>query len=233
MNSIILSYTFLVYFLSKVPLHPLIASTVCRILGINLSSAKKKTWCEYRNFLEIFTREPESICISDAPLVAPCQGQVWSVNEIGKFPSKADLKAILVEGEFEVKSSVGIYLSPRDFHRVYAPVDGFVEKIQTKAGLIMPIKLPLFGPLLPAVYFNKMVKFFVSTNLGRICLIMVGACGVGEIKVSLPSKTGCPVSKGTELGVFELGSFVWVLLEGKLNFKLMTDQNLHIGDPLV
>jgi phosphatidylserine decarboxylase len=125
---------------------------------------------------------------------------------------------------------VVVYLSPRDYHRVHSPADGRIHKVRHLPGTLFPVNE--FGvkhvPLLFAK--NERVAMFLETEqYGSIAVVMVGAMVVGRITLSFdgpprPSLNGPVVErwydeetlpairKGDELGAFQLGSTVVLLL---------------------
>ena len=121
-----------------------------------------------------------------------------------------------------------LYLSPRDYHRVHAPVEGAVVASRYVRGEFWPVN--------PATVRNRdalfclnerLVTVIDSSTFGRTAVVKVGATCVGRIRATyddrvthigqaaglrnyLPPR---PVEKGAELGRFEMGSTVILLFE--------------------
>jgi len=121
-----------------------------------------------------------------------------------------------------------LYLSPRDYHRVHAPVAGTIVASRYLPGEFWPVN--------PTTVRNRDALFCVNERLvtvldtpvfGRVAVVKVGATCVGRIRAAyddrlthagqaagvrtyLPPR---PVEKGAELGRFEMGSTVILLFE--------------------
>ena len=121
-----------------------------------------------------------------------------------------------------------LYLAPRDYHRVHAPVEGTVVASRYLPGEFWPVN--------PATVRNRDALFCLNERLvtvmdspvfGRVAVVKVGATCVGRIRAAyddrlthagqsaglrtyLPPR---PVEKGAELGRFEMGSTVILLFE--------------------
>ncbi|HMA93962.1 MAG TPA: phosphatidylserine decarboxylase, partial [Polyangiaceae bacterium] len=105
----------------------------------------------YRSFDAFFTRplRTGARAIADAPLVSPADGRLSALGPID------DGARLFVKGQpYEVGELLGnstdarrfvggsfcvIYLSPRDYHRVHSPVDGFVEHVRAIEGELFPV----------------------------------------------------------------------------------------------
>src|SRR5690606_25730671 len=122
-----------------------------------------------------------------------------------------------------------VYLAPRDYHRVHAPVDGPVERIRYVPGTLFPVN-SIGTEHVPRVFARneRVVIVQRSPRFGEVTTIMVGAIGVGRIglafddlKTNLGHRPGVReygpdaprMRKGDELGVFHLGSTAVVLVE--------------------
>jgi phosphatidylserine decarboxylase len=141
--------------------------------------------------------------------------------------------------EFEGGSFVVVYLAPRDYHRVHAPVDGAVTALRHVPGTLFPVNA--FGvahvPNLLARN-ERVVVHQRSAVHGRVTTVMVGAVGVGRISVSFDDSVitndgrqpGLRVygdappqlERGAELGVFHLGSTVVLFTTPDQPLELLT-----------
>ncbi len=141
-----------------------------------------------------------------------------------------------------------IYLSPRDYHRLHMPLTGTLIK-QTH----VPGRLFSVGPhtvrALPDLFArNERVIAQFDTEHGLMALVLVGAMNVAAIEtvwdglVTPPQRTlithkdydasstpAAPtLAKGDEMGRFNMGSTIIVLLENRVDWL----GNLQAGDPV-
>src|SRR3954470_16726837 len=121
------------------PLRTLMLTRFARVYGIDVSEAEKPL-SEYAGFDEFFTRKlrPGARPIDDAPgrIVSPADGTIVEAGlaTAGKFlqakGSHFDLASLLDDPEAAARLEGGgyviTYLSPKDYHRVHAPVAGHV-----------------------------------------------------------------------------------------------------------
>jgi phosphatidylserine decarboxylase len=129
-----------------------------------------------------------------------------------------------------------VYLSPRDYHRVHAPVDGRVTRVRSLAGDYFPVNSIGERHVDSLFSINRRVAIVIDTPAkGRVTVVMVGAMIVGRITVNaiggprwgLRPQTpvrdvplgdhvvdpALPVARGDEIGVFHLGSTAVVFVE--------------------
>ncbi len=233
--------------------------TFARYYRINLDEAEKPLG-EYPNIAALFTRrlKPGLRPIGEG-VVHPCDGKLTGVQEI-KSDSLLQAKGLqyslaeLIGRSDSVNASkkylgglaLTYYLCPTDYHRVHAPVDAIVAKVTHVPGTLWPVNEASvrWVPQLFAV--NERLVFHLSTPLGVVLLVMVGATNVGKMTVSFDSSiaTNCGhilarndcgkirdfiypraeigrtvhVAKGEELGVFHMGSTVIVLYPPAFSF---------------
>jgi phosphatidylserine decarboxylase len=237
----------------------------CRIYGVDLSECVVPPG-GFSSFDEFFTRrlKPGARVIDMDPntIVSPADGRVddWGVIEPGAvFHVKgraydvAELLgdqtagAELVGGMFAV-----VYLSPRDYHRVHAPVTGRVTAIRHVPGTLFPVNAigVMHVPKLLARN-ERVVVHQRSAEHGHVVSVLVGAVGVGRISLSFDDSVitndgragGLRVygedpptlERGEELGIFHLGSTV-VLLVAKgapRAFIPAPGDHVRMGGPLL
>jgi phosphatidylserine decarboxylase len=233
--------------LCEQPMPSLVSSAVSRVYSqafdVDMSEAAVPHG-GYRNFDAFFTRPLRSgaRCIADSPMVSPSDGYLSAVGPID------DASRLFVKGQpYEVGELVGsqtdarrfvggsfgvIYLSPRDYHRVHSPVDGYVEQVRAIEGELYPVNA-IGERHIPKLYLrNRRVTVDISTEeLGRVTLVLVGALIVGKISVNVIGSGDVPegshplsplvsVHRGDELGAFHLGSTVVLLSEQRTAFAL-------------
>jgi len=171
-------------------------------------------------------------------IVSPADGRVDSLGDIDEqstFRVKGNDYRVedLVGDPAEARRYTGgmgcvIYLSPRDYHRVHAPVDGVLSVVRSMPGDYYPVN-DVGLKHVPGLFVkNRRVAIAIDTpeeiGLGRVTVVMVAAMIVGRITVTglasrdVPYGThavtpATPVARGDEIGVFRLGSTAVVLLE--------------------
>lgn len=137
---------------------------------------------------------------SNLPDGVHIKGQGWSAAELLGRPAPE-----LAHGHVAV-----IYLSPRDYHRVHAPVSGRVAAVTPLPGARYPVNRLGLSEV-PSLFTRNLrtVFSFDTTALGRVELVMVGATNVGRITSSVVP--GEELVAGAEIGRFNLGSTVVLL----------------------
>ena len=193
----------------------------------------------YASFDEFFTRElrpgQREICSNERDLASPADGKIEAIGPVdlgGTLLVKkqrytvSDLIGDAADaeryggGEFAV-----VYLSPRDYPRVHAPVAGQVTLVRSMPGDLFPVN-SLGERHVPLLFSkNRRVAICIDTKeLGRVTVVMVGAIIVGRITVTaVPGadvplgnhvlSPALPVAKGEEIGTFHLGSTAIVFVE--------------------
>lgn len=199
----------------------------------------------FRTFNEFFSRPlvpgARPVDIDAGTLVCPADGKVEDLGpidaqsvfrvkgrdyEVGELLGGAD-PAPFVGGRFAV-----VYLSPRDYHRVHAPVDGVVERIRHVGGTLFPVNR-IGVENVPRLFAkNERVAIHQrSERFGEVVTVMVGAIVVGGIELPFEPRLstnkgsvlgevvygarGPRIGRGEELGRFVLGSTAIVLTTPK------------------
>jgi phosphatidylserine decarboxylase len=222
------------------PLSPVVSRAVqaayCRAYRVDLSEALSNGEA-YPSFDAFFTRRlrDDARRIGSDAVVSPADGSLVATGPIdagarlsvkgrpydaGELLGEASEAGRYSGGQFAV-----VYLAPRDYHRVHAPVDGSVRRVRSVPGDLFPVNR-LGEEHVPRLFVvNQRVSIFFDTQeLGSVAVVMVGAVIVGRISVAgIPGRDVPPgdhvieppleLRRGDEIGVFHLGSTVVVLLE--------------------
>lgn len=134
-------------------------------------------------------------------------------------------------GRFEGGHYLTLYLSPRDYHRIHVPLQGNVTAVSRVEGELWPVNE---GSTLhvPRLYVRNRRATWTATGKGpdeglEVALVLVGATHVGGVVIedrwragrSLPEDggfqvDGLPCLPGEELGTFQFGSTVVLLVAG-------------------
>jgi phosphatidylserine decarboxylase len=199
----------------------------------------EKPLAEYGGFDEFFTRRLRAgarpIDANPASVVSPADGTVvdCGVASAGKLIQAKgvffELSELLADGAAAARLEGGAYLitylSPRDYHRVHAPLGGRVIGWNHVPGDLFSVngKSVLREPGL----FTRNERFvtFIEGDAGFAAVVMVAAVGVGHVTAAYDTDvathdarfvqaavrrrvygTPRPIARGDELGVFHLGS---------------------------
>ncbi len=199
--------------------------------------AEREGWPSFDAF---FTRRLRGDAreVDSAPraVVSPADGRIESLGTIdsgGRFVVKGRPYSVeeLVGDAHEARRFVGgagcvVYLSPRDYHRVHAPVGGTVRRIRSMPGDYYPVNAIGMRHVANLFCRNRRVAIEIDTSagLGRVTVVMVVAMIVGRITTIGIEARDTPVgdhvfdpplrvASGQEIGVFHLGSTAVLLAE--------------------
>jgi phosphatidylserine decarboxylase len=120
-----------------------------------------------------------------------------------------------------------LYLSPSMYHRVHCPVDGVIRSWRYLPGRLFPVNTMAVRQVDRLFAVNERVCVRLDTKeFGPVAVVLVGATNVGRISLSfaeLVTNEGrpagevtppapIPIARGEELGAFNLGSTVVLLV---------------------
>jgi phosphatidylserine decarboxylase len=195
----------------------------------------------YPSFDAFFTRRlrngAREITAPAGELVSPADGRLDDIGRIeqhgllaikGRHYRAADLLGDERDGEAHAARYLGgqfaiIYLSPRDYHRVHAPIDGALTEVRSYPGELYPVNGISEAHIPNYLGRNRRVAMRMQTrSLGEITVVMVAAMIVGRITVTGIDARDVPfgvhgrhidLARGDELGIFHLGSTAVIFLE--------------------
>ena len=111
-----------------------------------------------------------------------------------------------------------IYLSPRDYHRVHAPLDGRLTQARWIGGARYSVAPAVLSRRAKVLSVNERAVLRIECAFGPLYLVMVGALNVGRIRVvGVEPQANAELvltrdlARGEELARFELGSTVVLL----------------------
>ena len=134
-------------------------------------------------------------------------------------------------GRFEGGHYLTLYLSPRDYHRIHVPIDGLVTAVGRVEGELWPVNDASTAHTLRLYERNRRATW-VASGTGpaeglEVAAVLVGATHVGGVVIddrwregrALPrdgalSVPRLPCRPGEDLGTFEFGSTVVLLVGG-------------------
>lgn len=237
--------------------------TFVRIYDVDLSEAVVPSG-GFDSFDAFFTRalRPDVRAIDEDPdvVVSPADGRIEDFGviegqsrflikgheyEVGELLGAPDEAARFRGGSFFI-----VYLSPRDYHRVHAPVDGPIQRARHVGGTLYPVN-SIGLQYVPKLFArNERVVTVQAAPFGAVATVMVGAIGVGRISMSYDARitTNCgraagtldyqgrgpTLSRGGELGRFHLGSTAIVLLgpEHRFRFAVKPGAQVRMGQAI-
>lgn len=215
-------------------------------------------------FNDFFVRalQPGTRPVPTSPLVlsSPCDGKI---AQIGRIESGTILQAkghnfavqtLIGDQElgqkFEDGSFVILYLSPRDYHRVHAPVACRILQTRYLRGRLLSVRPQVMASVPELFSRNERLVITCETTFGVLGIVMVGALLVSGIRATwrqsgygLGGETIEPETfetppefmTGEEMARFEFGSTVILLLPPNtvtLNDQLGPETALLYGEPL-
>ena len=212
-----------------------------RAVGADLAEAELEL-AAYSSLGEFFARRLRAgvrpIDPDEHALIAPCDGVVAAsgVAEGGVLVQAKGhtytIDELVVDAEraeaLRGGTYVTIYLSPRDYHRVHAPLAAQVLGYDYVPGALWPVN-PRVAARRDRLFARneRVVIWLDSPGVGLVAVVMVGASGVGNIRLAHGGDSaqwrgqtelrrvelsGVTVARGDELGAFLLGSTVIIAL---------------------
>lgn len=133
--------------------------------------------------------------------------------------------------EFGGARYVTLYLAPKDYHRIHVPLTGACVAVGRVEGELWPVNAASTAAT-PRLYVRNRRAYWIARGAGEndglvVAVVMVAATHVGGVVVdprwlagrTLPRRgrlevTSLPCAPGNDLGAFELGSTVVLLVGG-------------------
>lgn len=198
---------------------------------------------------------------SSNAIVCPVDGKVSQAQNIKNgriFQAKGqDYSLLELVGGIEAlaqpftnSSFATIYLSPKDYHRIHMPIDGTLSDMVYVPGRLFSVA-PHTVNTVPRLFArNERLVCKFETEHGPMIMILVGAVNVSAIdtvwagSITPPSKnkiihttyenTNISLKKGIEMGRFNLGSTVILLMNDKVKLldSIKHDASVVLGQKL-
>jgi phosphatidylserine decarboxylase len=207
--------------------------------GVDLTEAANEDLDSYATFNEFFTRELRSgarpIATERGTLIAPADGVLTEHGAIDRghvYQAKGrayTLTELLGEMGPEVAALSGgryftIYLAPHNYHRVHAPLAARLIRTRYIPGARFSVSRATAAAIPRLFCRNERVISWFETDYGTMAVVFVGALNVSSISTFAqgeiasgkprhwPESPPRPVAAGGEIGRFNMGSTVIVLL---------------------
>ncbi|MEO8459871.1 MAG: archaetidylserine decarboxylase [Dokdonella sp.] len=241
----------------------LIAQIVQRY-AVNLAEAEQPDARAYSNFNAFFTRAlragARSFVGDPGSMLCPADGRISQLGGIldGRiFQAKEHLfnaAELLADDNaantYRDGSFVTVYLSPRDYHRVHMPLAGTLRETVHVPGRIFSVA-PFAVAGIPRLFArNERLVCHFDGERGPFVVVLVGAMLVSSVStvwggLQIPPYASSIVQRdfrnqsivlerGAELGRFNMGSTVIVLLPSAVQFDpaLGPEQAVQVGQTL-
>jgi phosphatidylserine decarboxylase len=233
-----------------------------RAYGVDLEEAELPP-SAYTSFNAFFTRRlregARPIEPASGVLVSPSDSRL---SAIGPIPADGRLEQVkgdtygvdALVGSREEAARFGggaaatLYLSPAMYHRVHSPVDGEIVGWRYVPGRLFPVNARGVRSVPGLFTRNERVVVLVETPAhGLVAVVLVGAANVGRIGLAFADlvtnrgraagtfqpKAPIPIRRGDELGVFNLGSTVVLLVADPMLAPVARPGDLvRVGRPL-
>jgi len=232
---------------------------------VNMAEAAEPDIGRYATFNDFFTRAlvPGARPIANAALVCPVDGsisQFGAIEDDQIFQAKGHRYSTtaLVGGDAELAarfahgSFATVYLSPRDYHRIHMPCDGWLLSMVYVPGALFSVN-PTTARGVPGLFArNERVVCEFSTDFGPFVLVLVGATIVGSMATVWHGMVNPPrgkavrtwryddqdirLAKGQEMGRFLLGSTVVLLFPQAAGLRFdpswVPSGAVRLGEPM-
>ncbi len=242
------------------PMRTLMLKSFAKKYEIDLQEAECPVE-DYASLHEFFTRRLRPGARPLAPEVdavgAPSDGVVCEAGVVssGKLleakGSVFTLPDLLANAELASRLEGGAYLvtylSPRDYHRVHAPVSGKIRSWTHVPGRLFPVGARSVARECGLFAINERFITVIDGPAGTTALVMVAAVGVGHITASYDPEVAThargfagkdartkdfaaplTINRGDEIGIFNLGSTTIVVFEpGRVRLN-----ELLVGSPV-
>ena len=144
-----------------------------------------------------------------------------------------------------------LYLAPYNYHRIHMPLDGVLRATRYVPGQLFSVNASTARTVPQLFARNERVVCDFDTDLGPMCLVLVGALFVGSIETVFAGEINPPPGRGgqvrmieagvgrrfrrgEEIGRFNMGSTVIVLFGNAASFmpRIEPGEPVRMGQPL-
>jgi phosphatidylserine decarboxylase len=214
-----------------------------KLFAVDMSEAAESDPSSYPSFNEFFTRAlrpgVRTISAGPADIACPVDGTVSECGSIqgetliqakGRDYSLGDLLAHQPWGaRFAGGAFATIYLAPYNYHRIHMPLAGRLLDTVYVPGRLFSVSAATAQHVPRLFARNERVLTLFDGDFGQFALVLVGALNVGSMStvwagditparrrvVTRIAACETALAKGAELGRFNMGSTVILLLEAR------------------
>jgi len=239
--------------------------TVIKLYNVDMRDAIVSDPTDFQTFNHFFTRQlkPEARPISNEEnsIACPVDGKVSQLGKIDRnqiFQAKGHsytVEKLLGDKKmaelFENGEFATLYLSPRDYHRIHAPLSGKLKQMVHVPGKLFSVNGVTTENVPELFARNERVVTLFETEAGPVAAVLVGAIFVSSMDTvwagTITPPPGSSVrhwnyekegdtpfhlNKGDELGRFNMGSTVILLFPKgsmKWNGTLQAGSSIVMG----
>ncbi len=242
-----------------------IINKIAKTYNVNWEDAHSKNLDDYEHFNAFFTRELKEgvrpIDTDEKAVISPVDGAISQCGKIKEgriFQAKGfdfsveellycdeETKKYFHDGDFAT-----IYLSPKDYHRMHAPLDCKVTRTVHIPGRLFSVA-NWTAENIPRLFArNERLVCYMETEYGKIAYILVGAIMVSSMETVFNGLVTPPyakkpqivalngnteLAKGDEVGRFNMGSTVIVLFPPgmiELSDHLKANRVVKLGEKI-
>jgi len=231
--------------------------------ALDMSEALESDPYRYSSFNALFTRAlrpgARPVAAGAGIVVSPVDGTVSEAGTIedGRLLQAKGhsyrLEALLAGQPWAARFARGafatLYLAPHDYHRIHMPLTGRLLDTVYVPGRLFSVNASAVAHVPGLFARNERVLTLFEGERGAFAVVLVGALNVGSIATVWAgdvtpaprrrlTRLPCPpltLAKGEELGRFNMGSTVIVLLEsgrGQWLPELRALRPVRLGEPL-
>ncbi|ADE13626.1 phosphatidylserine decarboxylase [Nitrosococcus halophilus Nc 4] len=152
------------------------------------------------------------------------QAKGWSYSLVDLLGGSETRAAPFQDGQFAT-----LYLSPKDYHRIHMPLSGCLREMVYLPGRLFSVSPKTVNGIPNLFARNERVVSIFETEAGPLAMVLVGAIFVGSIEtvwagqITPPyrhqpchwlyeGEKALPLEKGQEMGRFNMGSTVILIL---------------------
>ncbi|MBD3830561.1 MAG: phosphatidylserine decarboxylase, partial [Arcobacter sp.] len=170
------------------------------------------------------------------------KGMEYSVEELLTFYCTDNFYR-LKDGSF-----MNFYLSPKDYHRYYAPCNFKLKKLIHVPGKLYPVNLKYLNKEFELFVQNERVILECENNGKLFYMVFVGALNVGQMvfefenrvetntdtkEIKVYTYDNIEITKGDCLGYFKMGSTVVMIWEkDSVQIEDLLNQNVRFGQKI-
>ena len=246
------------------PLKNLIIKTYTDLNPVKMHEAIEEDMFAYESLNAFFTRALKPECRpfdnNENNWLCPVDGSVSQAQAIENgrvFQAKGHDYSLLelvggdknLEKIFNNGSFATLYLSPRDYHRIHMPTTGTLKHMQYIPGRLFSVATFIVNHIPRLFARNERCVCYFETEQGPMAMILVGAINVSametvwhglitseakKIKRFEYSDKEITLQRGEEMGRFNLGSTVIVLMTDKMQIdkKMFAEAEIKLGQSL-
>ena len=247
------------------PIKNFIIKKISKSYNVNMQEAASENLDDYKHFNAFFTRQLKKdarpIDFDAKTIVSPVDGAISQCGDIKQgriFQAKGfdfTVQELLACDEETAKSFQDgkfstIYLSPKDYHRMHAPLDCTITKTVHVPGRLFSVA-KWTAESIPRLFArNERLVCYMETEIGTIAYVLVGAIMVSSMETvfnglvtppyakkvqEVPLNDKIKLQKGDEVGRFNMGSTVILLFPPnatQLNKSLVENKVVKLGEKI-